>query len=394
MEKFDNKYSFNEVKEVIEKFQVGYRQKEIMNIDLFVDEMFSKKDGLVVLGSGMDQWAFNAADTKKIIEKHWSKENNYFKEIDFKFGEAKIFTTENVAWVITIGNIKNKISEDEQIEKTITKVKDVLNKQVKSQENALFSARTIADTLRNIDKGDDYVWPFRFTAVLIKEEGSWKFHQMQFSLDSVSFWQYRNTDENYDKNYIDMPQSNSSQEIERVRKVLQVFQDGYTKRDINYVDDYMKEVFLLDEQQVVIGTDSEELCIGTKAIKAIINSDWKFWGDFSMNVEGAIITVNGDVAYFTTKAMIKRIISKEKILEWITNSSNYFFNGDGKNPKYKMMDMLCDILEFLQESERGEVYIAPMRFSGVLVKCEGKWLIHHAQYSDYIDKMPGARITK
>ena len=352
--------------------------------------MFSKRDGLVVIGSGMNQWAYNIEDTKKIIEKHWSKENNYFNEMDFEFEESKIFANENVAWVVTIGNIKNMISENEQIEKTITKIKGVLNKEEKSQENVLIAARTIADTLRDIDKGENYIWPFRFTGVLIKEDNIWRFHQMQFSLDSVSFWQYRNTDENYDKNYMDMPSSNSNKEIEEVRGVLQVFQDGYTKRDINYIDEYMKEVFLLDERQVVIGTDAEELCIGTKAIRKIINSDWKFWGDFSMNVNGASITVNGDVAYFSTKAIIKQTISKDKMLEWVTNSSN----EEGKNPKYKIMDMLCDILEYLQESERGEVYIAPMRFSGVLVKCEGKWLIHHAQYSDYTDKMPGARIVK
>jgi len=393
MKKYDNIYSINEVKCVLEKFQVGYTKKEIANIDFFVNEMFSKRDGLVVLGSGMNQWAFNLEDTKKIIEKHWSEKNNYFKEMNFKFEEAKIFANENVAWVVTVGNINNMILENEQIEKAITKVKDVLNKEEKSQENAIFAARTIADTLREIDKGENYIWPFRFTSVLIKEDSTWRFHQMQFSLDSVSFWQYRNTDENYDKNYIEMPKSNSNEEVEEVRKILQVFQDGYTKRDISYVDEYMKEVFLLEEEQVVIGTDAEELCIGPKAIRGIINSDWKFWGDFSMNVDGAFITVNGDVAYFSTKAMIKRIISKTKILEWVTNSSNYFFNGDGKNPKYKIMDMLCEILEFLQESERGEVFIAPMRFSGVLVKSEGKWLIHHAQYSDYIDKMPRARIV-
>ena len=191
-----------------------------------------------------------------------------------------------------------------------------------------------------------------------------------------------------------MPKPNSSEAIEEVREALGVFQEGYTKRDMNYVDEYMKEVFLLEEEQVVIGTDAEELCIGNKAIRGIIESDWKFWGDFTMNVDGASITVNGDIAYFSTKAMIKRTIPKTKMLEWATDSANRFFKEESKNSKHKLMDTLSSILEFLQESERGEVYIAPMRFSGVLVKCEGKWLIHHAQYSDYTDKMPGSRIVK
>ncbi|MDF2593178.1 MAG: hypothetical protein K0S75_2644 [Clostridia bacterium] len=57
------------------------------------------------------------------------------------------------------------------------------------------------------------------------------------------------------------------------------------------------------------------------------------------------------------------------------------------------MKVLHDTLDFLYENEKGETFITPMRFSGVLVKKEGKWLIQHAQYSDYTDGKPGVRIA-
>lgn len=167
---------------------------------------------------------------------------------------------------------------------------------------------------------------------------------------------------------------------------------GYTKRDIAYVDEYLKKLFFQDEEQIVIGTDAEELCIGPERIRGIVDSDWKYWGDFCMNVEGAHITVNGEIAYFSTKAILKRKVTKEQIYTWITGQANYRLSDEEKKTKEKLAETLCMILDFLIDAENEGLYILPMRFSGVMVNHEGKWLIHHAQYSDYVDKFPGTRI--
>lgn len=383
--------SINKVKEALKKFQTLYIDKDMSNIEDFVKEAFSIKDGLAVLGSGMNQWCFNAEDIITLIKSHLDDKNNYWREIDFKFEEAKIFANSNVAWVVSIGNIRNTLSENEQIEDTMGKVKDILGREKRSKENALDAARKIAKTLIEIDKGEKYIWPFRFTCVLTNENGAWKFHQMQFSLDSES-WSNRFMDENYDKSVFEMSEANSNKEIEEIRKVLHVFQDGYTKRDLSYVDEYIKEVFLFDEDLVVIGTDAEELCLGIEATRGIIESDWKYWGNFKLNAEGAIICVNEDVAYFTTKAMLNRIIPDETMLLWISESAKYTFKSE-ESPKQKLMKVLHDTIDFLYENEKGETFITPMRFSGVLVKKEGRWFIQHAQYSDYTDGMPGVRIV-
>lgn len=391
MKEYKNKSSINEVKEVLEKLQELYTKKDKDLLDDFVVDTFSIEPGLAVLGSKVNQWCFNMEDIIKLIKSHWNNENNYWKTVDFNFQAAKIFANENVAWVVTIGNIKNTLSEDEQIEKTISEVKEILNKEEKSKENALDAAKKIASTLKEIDIGEKYIWPFRFTSVLVKEKDAWKFHQMQFSLDSES-WPYRYTNDNYDNGIFEMCKIKSNEEIEEIKNVLQVFQDGYTKRNLDYVDEYIKKVFLLDEELVVIGTDAEELCLGIEATKGIIESDWKYWGDFKFNVDDALICVNGDIAYFTTKAILHRVVSNQTILDWISGSTKYTFESD-MAPKQRLMAALYNILDLLYENEKGEVYITPMRFSGVLVKKDGRWLIYHLQYSDYADGMPGVRIT-
>ncbi|MDF2593179.1 MAG: hypothetical protein K0S75_2645 [Clostridia bacterium] len=310
MEKHRDINSMDEVRKVLKKFQDLYANKDTSQIEDYVKDTFSFKEGLAVLGSGMNQWCFNAEDITALIKSHMSNENNYWREVDFKFETAKVFANKDVAWVVSIGNIRNTLPEHEQIEDTINKVKDILSREKKSKENTLDAARKIANLLLETDKGESYVWPFRFTCVLVNENDTWKFHQMQFSLDSES-WSYRFIDESYDMSTFEMSKANSSEEMNEIRKVLQVFQDGYTKRDISYVDEYMKEVFLSDENLVVIGTDAEELCLGIDATRGIIESDWKYWGNFKLNVEDAILCVNGDVAYFTTKAKLDRIISRD-----------------------------------------------------------------------------------
>ena len=389
MERYKNINSINEVKEVLGNLQELYLEKDMRKLAECVNEIFSLKDGLAVLGSGMNQWCFNTDDIKKLIKSHWASESNYWKDINFKFEEAKFFANENVAWVVSNGIIKNIIPEDKHIENTIEKVKEILGGEEKCKTNALKAARKMANTLRQIEQGENYIWPFRFTSVLIKENDTWKFHQMQFSFDSET-WPYRLNDETYDNRIFEMPKISSKVEYEEVRKTLQVFQDGYIKRDVNYVDEYMKEVFLLSEDLIVIGTDAGELCVGVDAARGIVESDWKYWGDFKFNVDNALISVNDDVAYFTTKAFLKRIASDKKILEWINASNQYTFSSEG-SPKQKLLTALYDTIGYIYEIEKGETIIVPMRFSGVLVRKDGKWLVQHLQYSDYNEGMPEVR---
>lgn len=389
MERYKNINSIKEVKKVLEDFQELYKNKDISKVDNYVDEEFSSREGLAVIGSSRGQWCFNTEDIKTLIKSHFASENNYWKDVNFKFQEAKIFADENVAWVVSIGVIKNTITEDEYIENTIKKVKELLDREDRSKVDALKAASQMANTLRQIEKGENYIWPVRFTCVLIKENDTWKFHQMQFSFDSET-WPDRLDDETYIKSIFEMPEVNSKAKYGEVRNTLQILQDGYIKRDVSFVDEYMKEVFLLNEDLIVIGTDADELCLGVDAARGIVESDWKYWGDFKFNVDNALISVNGDVAYFTTKAFLERNITDKTMLGWVSSSNKYTFSSE-EVPKHKLLEALNDTIGYMYEMEKGESFIVPMRFSGVLVKKDGKWLVQHLQYSDYNEGMPEVR---
>jgi hypothetical protein len=48
-------------------------------------------------------------------------------------------------------------------------------------------ARRSTNALNNLYKGEKFVWPLRFTAVLVQRNGRWLFHQMHFSYPTTSF---------------------------------------------------------------------------------------------------------------------------------------------------------------------------------------------------------------
>ncbi len=223
----------------------------------------------------------------------------------------------------------------------------------------------------------------------LKENNEYKIHQMQFSFDAVFFWQHRYFSEEDIMPMFEMEKPFA--EEPEIREVLKKFQEGYTKRDLNYLEEFT-EIFTMDEDMITIGTDADEFFSGPEGLKDIIEGDWQYWGDFKLNVDGAIIVQNEDSTFFTTKAMIKSVISTEKMLEYAIKTCEYKIDDkEVQSPKDKLLEALFSMTVFMHERELGETYYSPMRFSGFLIKRDGKWLIQHVQYSDSIN-VPEKRI--
>ncbi len=89
-----------------------------------------------------------------------------------------------------------------------------------------------------------------------------------------------------------------------VRKVLQRFQDGYTARDLATLDEFM-DLFVSGNEVELIGIGAStrggnEWFQGSEKIREIIESDWTYWGDVRLDVEGARVSALGDAAWLST----------------------------------------------------------------------------------------------
>lgn len=120
----------------------------------------------------------NQEEIKKMIEKHRA----YYDEIVLDYENCLINSNEDVVWIVTHGTMKKVISENSAFENTVDIINNIFNSDLNDKEKLFNVRRRIAETLKENARGEEYVWPFRFEAVLIKENQNWVFKYLQFSL--------------------------------------------------------------------------------------------------------------------------------------------------------------------------------------------------------------------
>jgi hypothetical protein len=123
---------------------------------------------------------------------------------------------------------------------------------------------------------------------------------------------------------------------DEVLALLRRFQEGYTRRDVRALDDFMQ---LFAEGAELIGTSAvtpgvEEWCLGRDSIRELIKEDWETWGDVLLDLGRATTDVRGETAWVAVPGVV---------------------------------------------SEMGET--RPLRLTAVLVREERRWLIHQMHFS-------------
>jgi hypothetical protein len=126
----------------------------------------------------------------------------------------------------------------------------------------------------------------------------------------------------------------ASQDVrEQVLQAMHAFQDGYTKRDVNNLEAFMRRHFMPRDHNLVLGTDGGEWARGHQEIAAFIRGDWAGWGDVRLDVNASTISAAGDVA-------------------WLVTTGDVYFQGS----------------------------IRPIRFSATLVRADHGWVFRHIQF--------------
>ena len=156
-------------------------------------------------------------------------------------------------------------------------------------------------------------------------------------------------------------------ETEQVRTILQKFQDGYTTRDKSKLDEFM-ELFAPTDEIELIGVGASERggnewFNGRAAIREIIEGDWTYWGAVEIDVEGAKITVSGEMAWFSTTGTLTSGDEYEKAYPFYLTDATHF----GVNR--------------LRDRMRGKGAKWPFVITGVLIKTDGKWGFHTIHWS-------------
>jgi hypothetical protein len=185
--------------------------------------------------------------------------------------------------------------------------------------------------------------------------------------------------------------------IDEVRSLLQMFQDGYTQRDPANLDSFM-ELFVGSDELEVIGTNAVkpgdvEWCLGLQPTRELVESDWEHWGDVTYDVQGAHITVRGDVAWLATTGTVRDSIPESEVYNGYLDFVKRILEGEDSDEKAKMLDILRLGNELLPGIFQGEEYIWPFRFTALAVKDDGQWRFQQMQFAFPTTRSPDVRVS-
>jgi hypothetical protein len=186
-------------------------------------------------------------------------------------------------------------------------------------------------------------------------------------------------------------------EVDQVRALLQKLQDGYTKRDAAELDAFM-ELFVPSDELEVIGTNTVapgqgEWCRGIEATRELIKNDWSEWGwgDVVFDVQGAHITVIGEVAWLATTAKATMSLPAGFCYNYYLDSVKRTLDKEEMGAQTKMLDIARLGSDLLFELQEGETFVWPFRFTAVAVRNGERWRFHQMQFSYSTTRFPDVR---
>jgi len=180
-----------------------------------------------------------------------------------------------------------------------------------------------------------------------------------------------------------------SQPNEAVRQVLQKFQDGYTARDVTRLDEFM-ELFAPDDDIELIGIGAgargeREWFQGRNAIREIIESDWRYWGDVVIDVPAAQITVRGEVAWLSVTAGLLKSAEFDAALNVYLEQMKGILDNANLPVENRLVEAIYFGADRIRDIKKAVGHRWPLVITGVLVKVDGNWRFHTLHWAMPVD---------
>ncbi len=182
-----------------------------------------------------------------------------------------------------------------------------------------------------------------------------------------------------------------TQDENEIRKLLDIFQEGYVKRDTGYIEKFM-EIYSKTDSSLIIGTNQQEVHRGLEGAKELFINDWNEWGDVDYNLETKDITVKGDMAWVFMDAEVKMKFPAEFINKGVVGMMKGVLEDEEISDRAKILDMLTYSALSLVEQSKGDIFECPIRVSLILTKEDEKWVIQHMHFSYPNTLFPSVRL--
>jgi hypothetical protein len=183
-----NPSSFVEqVRQVLQRFQDYYTHRDPALLDTFL-ELLADDDLEVIGANGLrpseGEWYLGKSAARELFLGDWQSWGDLHLDVQ----NATIRVNGKSAWLSATGTVSMNIPAEKNYADYLEFVRQYLDtSNISAEEKLLYILRGGNNTLYELRRGEDFVWPIRFTAVLTLHETDWKFQHMQFSFPTIYF---------------------------------------------------------------------------------------------------------------------------------------------------------------------------------------------------------------
>lgn len=187
----------------------------------------------------------------------------------------------------------------------------------------------------------------------------------------------------------------NNQEKKKIISLLNEIQKGYTEKSLDKARRFVENLFV-DEDVLVIGTsaitpNSPEWCANFEKIVTIIEDDWKYWGDLTLDIKNAVISLHQGVAFIAlTGVVFEKIDSQDYYKYRLSLIEKTLINSS--SPKEKILEIIQGASDTLVETMKGEDYHWPLRLTIQAISIDGEWRIKLMHFSYPIVSYPTVRL--
>lgn len=175
------------VRRMFQQYQDFYSARDAANIDACMG-LLSSDPEVEVIGTGAivhgtDEWCDGPDLVRELTLADWEG----WGDVRFDVAGAKIHVLGDVAWLATTASVTTSYPVEQNLRQAVARAKAVLDMPGDDEGRLREMLMWATMALHEAGRGDTYIWPIRFSAVLVREQGSWRFHQAHFSFPTLRF---------------------------------------------------------------------------------------------------------------------------------------------------------------------------------------------------------------
>ena len=177
--------SQDEIRSLLQTFQDGYTRRDLTQVDFFM-RLFT--DEAEVIGTngvapGVDEWYVDRLSARELVAGDWEGWGDLRLDLD----SMSVRSHGDVGWVAAPATV-TKIIGEENYASYLEFVRNLIDdSELSPEQKLLHILRGGTNTVYELRRGEKFVWPLRFTAVVVREPDGWKFAQMNFSFPTIYF---------------------------------------------------------------------------------------------------------------------------------------------------------------------------------------------------------------